>query len=617
MRLNNVYISEYKNLKEFSLDFDGQSFIDVFVGKNGTGKSNIFEALIEIFRHLYEFGSHEINFDYSLKYEISGNLTEISWSNEQLKINGKRKKSIGKTPIPDNVLIYYSGHNAKVTELVQAYEESFKKKIKKADVKDTRKFIGVGKNYKQLLLAVLLLQDDDNKAKDFICKKLGITSIENVVKIVLKRPFYAKSNDYNIINNDESDRFWKPEGITKEFLNKLFICIADNSKGPIRKEGYFKDEDEYIYYFDIKAIQKEFYDFSSQKLFRQFDNLKTIEMLGDISVGIKLEDGKEASINYFSDGQLQSVYIYSIIELFKDRNCLTLLDEPDSFLHPEWQLEYLKQVFEIADNDSAFNHVLMSSHSASTLVSSNERKINLFQLNDNKVTSLSVSKNFAISQLSAGLITLNEEEQTLSIINRIRLENKPVLFTEGSSDPIVIETAWNKLKSTPLPFIPIYAFCHEYLSRLVQDEKIYNENNNNAIFGLFDFDDAYNFWNGIRNKGSNVEDDPFKGLCAKVNNQNGYVFLLPVPNNEIIKKQVIKDEKTNETFKHESRLSLELLFYEYLNENVNYDIVPCAGGEEVVFKGNKVKFAKEIIPTLHKDAFEVFRPIFDFIESKI
>ncbi len=55
MRLKHVHIiNEYKNLKNFKLDFDGKSFIDVFVGKNGTGKSNLFEALVEIFRHLFE-----------------------------------------------------------------------------------------------------------------------------------------------------------------------------------------------------------------------------------------------------------------------------------------------------------------------------------------------------------------------------------------------------------------------------------------------------------------------------------------------------------------------------------------------------------------------------------
>ena len=37
MRLTSLTIGQYKNLRDFSLSFDGGSFIDVFVGKNGTG----------------------------------------------------------------------------------------------------------------------------------------------------------------------------------------------------------------------------------------------------------------------------------------------------------------------------------------------------------------------------------------------------------------------------------------------------------------------------------------------------------------------------------------------------------------------------------------------------
>ena len=626
MRLKRLWISKYKNLKDFEIQFKGQSFIDIFVGKNGTGKSNLFEAIVEIYRHLFEFdkGSFEITFDYSIIYIIDETETAIEWKNNELKVNGRKRRSIGVTQLPDNILIYYSGHNTKVSNLVEEYENTFKKAIKRADVQNTRKFIGIGSEYKQLLLSILLLQKPESKSKQFILKKLGITSIGNLLHLVLKRPYFAELSAYDIINNDDTDKFWKAEGITIDFLNKLMKCTADNSSHPIRTEGYFgKDnsnyKDKYILYFDIEKIQIEFNDWSSQELFRQFDNLKTLEMLENISINITIANSTEANLDYFSDGQFQSVYIYSIIELFKDRNCITLLDEPDSFLHPEWQFEFLKQVIEITDCDSANNHVLMSSHSASTLVSSNDRLFNLFQIEDNNVKSRNVSKKYAIEQLSAGLITLNENEQTLSIIKRISLENKPVLFTEGISDPKVIETAWNKIMvGEPIPFIPIYAFNDEYLSRLVQDERIYNENNGKPIFGLFDFDVAYNYWNGIRNKGNDEETDPFKGLCAKVNDLNGYVFLLPVPNNEKIKKQVFKDEGTLETYKYESRLSLELLFYE-CNSSVEdkFRIEPCSGGEKIVFKGAKVKFAEEVIPTLPKEAFEVFRPMFEFIKSKI
>lgn len=81
MRLTSLTISQYKNLRDFSLSFEGNSFIDLFVGKNGSGKSNLFEALTEIFRHLFDSDKEKGNlgFDYSIKYEIDSKKTQISW----------------------------------------------------------------------------------------------------------------------------------------------------------------------------------------------------------------------------------------------------------------------------------------------------------------------------------------------------------------------------------------------------------------------------------------------------------------------------------------------------------------------------------------------------------
>jgi recombinational DNA repair ATPase RecF len=39
MRLRSVWISAYKNLSDFSIAFDSGSFVDIFVGRNGSGKS--------------------------------------------------------------------------------------------------------------------------------------------------------------------------------------------------------------------------------------------------------------------------------------------------------------------------------------------------------------------------------------------------------------------------------------------------------------------------------------------------------------------------------------------------------------------------------------------------
>jgi len=618
MRLKSVHIGQYKNLKDFTLDFDGNSSIDVFVGKNATGKSNLFEALIEIFRHLYEHDKDKAacDFNYRLSYEIDGRETRITWENGALTINDRKRKTIGKTPMPDNVLIYYSGHNDTVAGLVEKYEVSFRKRIKKADFNESRRFIGIGPEYKELLLAVLLIQHDTCMARQFTCQKLGIEAVTPEVRLVLKRPAYAADSSFDIEYNDETDRYWKPEGITKTFLDRLHGCISTASRGPVRSEGYFGSDDRYILYYDIGKIQQEFTDVSAQDLFRQLDNLKTLGMLAKISIPLKLTGAVDADITHFSDGQFQSVYIYSIVELFKDRNCVTLLDEPDSFLHPEWQFDFLKQVFEITDTAANHNHLLMSSHSAVTLIPHEKQKIKFFDIKNNQVNCYDLPKTVAIKKLSADLIKYSEQEQLLSIINAIQIEKKPVFFTEGSTDPVILKEAWYKLFDEDMPFIPFYAFSCTYIKQLLTDNRIHAEMDNMPVFALFDFDKAYDQWNGLN--GNVIEDDPYKGLIKQWADGESYAIMLPVPDNAEIQQQVIRDTETKETFASDSCCEIEHLFYGQKSTANFYQKEPCVGGSKIVFKsdGEKTKFAKEIVPALDATCFEVFRPMFEFIKSK-
>lgn len=618
MRLKSIYIGEYKNLKDFSLSFDGDSFIDVFVGKNGTGKSNLFEALIEIFRHIVEFDRDKAacDFNYRIGYEIDGKTTEIGWNSGNLTIDGKERKTIGKTPLPDNVLIYYSGHNNTVANLDKQYEDAFSKRIKNAAFDESRFFLGIGPEYKELLLAVLLMQPETCKARQFICKKLGIESTDPEVRIVLERPAYASDSRFDIELNDETDRYWKPEGITKTFLDRLHECIKTATGSPVRSEGYFASQGRYILYYDITKIRETFSDLSQQELFRQFDNLKTLGMLTEITIPLKLSNGVDASIGYFSDGQFQSVYIYSITELFKDRNCITLLDEPDSFLHPEWQFDFLKQVFKITDTAAKTNHVLMSSHSAATITSLNEPLINLFDVNGSSIQCQKVTKSNIIKKLSGGYISFSEEEARLNIQHFLKNTSGPVLFTEGISDEIILETAWGKLyPGMACPFDIQNAFDCSFLRNLIKRNELYQNNMGRTFFALFDFDTAYNDW---CQHGNDVETDPHKGLVKKHATHNSYAMLLPVPSTDPIKGQVI-NPRTGGNFGNRSLLTIELLFYGTAGLEAFFivDAERTDGFRKFIGDSQKVTFAQTIVPSLDSACFEVFRPMFEFIQGKI
>ena len=487
-------------------------------------------------------------------------------------------------------------------------------KHKRADFDEARYISGIGPDYKELLLAVLLMQPDTCKARQFICQKLGIETVASEEKVVLERPAYAADSRFDIELNDETDRYWQPEGITKTFLDRLHGCIKTATGSPVRSEGYCAEPDRYILYFDIAKIRQEFADLTAQELFRQFDNLKTLGMLAEITIPLQLTDGVDATIAHFSDGQFQSVFIYSIVELFKDRNCITLLDEPDSFFHPEWQFDFLKQVFEITDTTAKNNHVLMSSHSAATLCSLDDQQISLFKIENSAVSCFKRSKREVIHAISDSFIQYSEDESKLLIDNVIRSSLRPILFVEGPSDVSILNTTYRKLyPDEDISILVQDAFDRGFIRTLLARHEVFATYLDKQFFALFDFDDAYN---DLRDLGGEFQvTDISLGLCRKLEGKNAHTFLFPVPDNDL-KEQVWDESNPTEKIRPKPHFCVEHIFWG--NDGLNNWFRTDDKSGLIKFKGDKhkVKFAKEVVPTLDPACFEVFRLMFEFIKSK-
>jgi predicted ATPase len=617
MRLKSVFINQYKNLRNFSLTFEGSSFLDVFVGKNGSGKSNLFEALIEIFRHLDEFGGSDnaISFEYRVQYEIDGADINIEWTQEKLIIDGRERRTMGSTRLPDNILIYYSGHNHAVTDIVDRYEAAFRRKIKEANLGDSRRFLSVGPDYKALLLTMLLAQPAGSKAREFVQQKLGITAIGDSMLVTLIRPAFAsgrlRSLDATSIETfDPRTHYWGADGITREFVEKLVTCV----KGEFRHDDiYDQRNDRYNITIDLQLFHTNFTGEEMTDIFRQFDNLKTLGMLNDIGMPLKVAGGADSNLGFFSDGQFQAVYIYAIVELFKDRNCLTLLDEPDAFLHPEWQFEFLKQVVEITEEASRSNHVLLSSHSAATLCSLEEPQIRLLKIEGAAVSCVQRSKKEIVSQLSDSFIQYSEDESKLLIDNVIRSSSKPILFVEGPSDVSILNEAYRKLYPNEEVSVLVQdAFDRGFLRILFGRDDIFHSYPQKTFFALFDFDAAYDDWRGLG--GAHHVIDIELGLCKKLDNKKAYAFMLPIPNNQL-RDQVWDESNPNEKVKPNRHFCIEHAFWGVTGLEGWFKADLKSG--VISFKGDKhkVKFAKEVVPTLDATCFEVFRPMFDSIRS--
>lgn len=621
MRLKHVFISEYKNLKNFSVDFTGENFMDVFVGKNGSGKSNFFEALILVFRHLYEFNDADATiyeFDYKLTYEIGDEDVAFEWKagSNTLKINGRVRKTLSNIPLPDNILVYYSGQNNTISELLGLYQSLFSKKIKGAEVSDIRKFIGIGGPYKELLLSLILAQPEGSKAKAFLEEKLKIKNISSELKVTLKRPEYALGNDeYDITDNDDAAiRYWGAKGISKAFLESIRDCISLDTTNRTRAEAYQGGDDRYIHYYDITKLQAVVEDEEALYLFRMLDNLKLIGMLEQVTIDIELEDGYNASISDFSDGQFQSVYIYAITELFKESNCITLLDEPDAFLHPEWQFDFLKQIDEISEGAAQTNHVIMTSHSASTISTLTSENVRCFTGKPGESAISYMCKSDVVDDLSSGLISFSEKEAVLNMHHIIRNSSRPILFTEGITDEIIIEQAWAQLyPDQERSFDVQSAFSCGFLRTLMKDQELYQNNPGRKFFALFDFDEAHNDWNQL---GDVIETDPYIGLTKKRRNCEGYSILLPVPHHPDISRQVI-NPNNEMTYKNKSLLTIEHYFYGVngLEQYFVPDIERTDGFIKFISNAQKVYFSKEIVPSLPKEKFVNFIPLFELINN--
>ncbi len=618
MHLRSVWISDYKNLKDFSITFEGDGFVDIFVGRNGSGKSNFLEALIAIFDHLFDFDPEETGpgFDYAVAYELDGETTTIEWKGGVLTVDGSDRRGIGRTPLPENIIVYYSGQNRNVAELIERYEARFRRRIRGADLPGSPAFIGIGPDYKKLLILLLLLLPEERRARQFLCDKLGILGMRGQVELHLSRPAFARRSQYDHL--DPADLFWGLDGVTRAFIDDLLSCIEG---GATPGALHNRETDRYEFTLSAALFRRVFAGRRGDELFQLFNNLKILGMLGggpdDISMDITLQGLEVSDLGLFSDGQFQSVYLFAIAELFKDRNCVTLLDEPDAFLHPEWQFDFLRQTDAISEAAARTNHILMSSHSAATLIPSLEKKVKFFDLKEGRATCYPVPKKVAIEKLSSKLIRYTEQEQLLSIVNAIQIEKKPVFFTEGHIDPIILREAWHRLYEDEPPFIPFYAFSCSYLKQLLQDDRIIGEMEGRPVFGLFDLDKAYNHWNGLQ--GDIVQTDLHSGKCKKLGDRNAYAFLLPVPANTEIQAQVV-NPATGETFGGESLCEIEHLFYGDPKTAEFFDTEPTmGGGTKIVIKSDaqKERFAKEVVPGLDDEYFEVFRPMFEFINTTI
>ena len=196
-------------------------------------------------------------------------------------------------------------------------------------------------------------------------------------------------------------------------------------------------------------------------------------------------------------------------------------------------------------------------------------------------------------------------------LNNLKNMNIPLVYTEGPSDVKILENAFNKLyPKIERPFNLINGSCANHLKNIFENDSTFEKNKQIQI-AIFDFDSAYNQWNGSK-KYILIENNPKKCLTKKHNEKNAFLILLPVPNIKIIQNQVLINE--TETFRHNSILEIEHLFSN--NEKVKdwFYEEKAPGGSVLLFKGDKYKIEfSELTNNFEAKDFEHFIPLFEKI----
>ena len=146
MQLLRFQVGYFRNLQRLELRFPthleseeggaGRAIRShALIGQNGTGKSNLIEALITIFRDVDL--DRDAAFDYRLEYAIRGHTVCIEAETGRQKrpfvrVDGEARSQgyllKNRELLPSHIFVYYSGRNERIEALFQEHQRRFNRR---------------------------------------------------------------------------------------------------------------------------------------------------------------------------------------------------------------------------------------------------------------------------------------------------------------------------------------------------------------------------------------------------------------------------------------------------------------------------------------------------------
>lgn len=356
MKISGLKISGYKNLKNMEMDFEKDVSLIALIGDNGSGKSNVLEALAIIFSRLSM--EEKIDFDFELEYcidEVKYTIQNIGGSVLALKDGKKLKKLNPLRDLPQGIFLYYCGETKRLEEIANSsVDKRFSKALKNEEIRLKDISLLQLKDFPGAFLANALFKTDTYQKTS---KMIGITSITDNIILYLKRPAWSKKASIS------EDSFWNAQGTVANLLHQIKdmgnLAISDRDSAVIQIDDWKK----------LKTIAENIFD-----MLKIFKLLMQADILDSIDFNI-LKDDNEISIHELSEGEKQLASLLSFLEATKEYKSLFLLDEFDAFLHPSWQRKFVELVSDI----DIRGQIIFTTHSPLSLTKLNKHQIRIFK----------------------------------------------------------------------------------------------------------------------------------------------------------------------------------------------------------------------------------------------
>ncbi len=395
---------QFKNLKNVTIDFDEEHWVTVVIGWNGTGKSNVLEALAIIFRDLiakkrtpafafqlaYRMGADEklrhIHIDadpdrekepfvihVATDSQARGEETLTPFIEGKETVSALRGNAIKLTAflnadsdyLPRYVFSYYSGESPRMHEVFRPYLESYDSKLRNGEDPGLKRLFYAMPVHSQFVLLAFLIQQSDI-VRTFLDEHLGLDpdeGIESVLFVLRQPPWKSKAQDGDA-------RFWNARGVVRDFLSRLYdIALAPIEVSRQVSTSIWNKttlQFKYLYVKDIEALRRLVGDQAPAQFFRDLESTYVSELIEEVRIKVRLKKN-DGSVTFreLSEGEQQLLTVLGLLRFTAEDESLFLLDEPDTHLNPRWSVDYLNYLKSfVGQNSTGDNnsHIVLTTH---------------------------------------------------------------------------------------------------------------------------------------------------------------------------------------------------------------------------------------------------------------